>query len=88
MINRVFAAWYTSLHLCGLSTSVFRQHYVFGFFFFLLLLLLFVVKCHAYSRLKIAKRFKALSNTGRPMKGHTPTFTLCACATGVKVHCV
>lgn len=52
------------------------------------LLLLFVVKCHAYSRLKIAKRFKALSNTGRPMKGHTPTFTLCACATGVKVHCV
>lgn len=85
MINRVFAAWYTSLHLCGLSTSVFRQHYVFFVFF---LLLLFVVKCHAYSRLKIAKRFKALSNTGRPMKGHTPTFTLCACATGVKVHCV
>lgn len=30
----------------------------------------------------------ALSYTGRPRKAHTPTFTLCAWATGVKVHCV
>lgn len=49
-----------------------------------------VVKCQAHSRLKIPKPkwLKALRNTGRPMKGHTPSFTLCAWATGVKVHCV
>lgn len=43
-----------------------------------------VVKCHAYSRLKILKRkwLNALCNTGRPMKGHTPTFT---CAPGLQV---
>lgn len=81
-------------HLCFAAAGTFLPCKTFKYLSFIGVqrthCLVRAIKCHACGVLKITtfKWLKALRNTGRPMKGHTPTFTLCSWTTGVKVHCV